>query len=288
MNPGNLLGSVTYAGLGADVSTPLLALNASIIRVIDLYPFSFEQFQKYLKNWDTLEKYSKDLPHLDSQLLKNRYQVRHLTPVTLQRDLNKSLEIRGVRGYWDENLLKAWGRERFLLYELKSLGVDPSTIRVIQNNLGRIELDFDWSINTDIPVTKRKISFIQGDAEDFFSGKSKLPEDWELSDALIVKSIPVLEVMDDALVNGVKLLIKNQGKLILGSSGEIGITEAERLKLFTESAGTNLIQISSNESLEQRIRESVRIYDLKSAMDWHDWAYGWRIHGFKLDFSGQN
>ncbi len=280
VNPSNKPLRMIYGGMGPDVTTPLLVGNATSITGIDLYPYDADRLRFYIDHWDSVDSDTRSLPPLDPDgVLPRRYQIkdRPLPADLIHNDLLNSIEVRRVRGYWDNNILLVWTHERLLTLELKKMGVDPKTV-LVERDASGLHLWFDWGNSAlGIPNSRRQVTFVKADVEHFFV-KPPGTDGVKKADVYLQKSIPVPEVMDETGLAETPRWLNPGGKILFTSSSarqtdnrrNAYIEEKTRFRVIPADQASTLAMESYVANENEKFNEGR--WDITGP-----WRYGWEI-----------
>lgn len=163
VNPQSEPKVVLYNAMGPDVSTILLATNADTVYGVDFQPPQVTKLMYYLDHWDEVDTDATSLPP-ESDYYLDKYHLTSQTEEIANRELQRTLQLRNKRGYWDVAEMLTWSIDRCLVIELKKLGVDPKTIQVTEVQ-GKVQLEFFWAFPGEEPK-QRKILYLAGTTYD--------------------------------------------------------------------------------------------------------------------------
>ena len=286
INPRGRRLTVLNGAIGADISTPLLATDATRIEGIDLYKWDVGRLQHYLKHWDRVDWDVRTLQPPDPRnILGKRYQQQlPLSPELLDRDFAMTRAVRKIRGYWDNNLLSPWSHERLLVYEMKSLGVDRDSVRVSTPRDGRLRISFYWGDRSlGIRRRRRVLDLRQEDIESFFArdpGRYR-----SRYDVYLQKSIPVTEIYDESVLHKAPEWLRRDGMILYTATGfHTPVEEEARARGLCEATGAALVRGNAAHErtlTEYVLRENSKLIGKDPYEKNHPWFYGWKIFGLQ-------
>lgn len=287
INPNGNPFRVIYAGIGADATSPLLMANASLTLGIDLHPYDLEAFQRYMAVWDRVDSDAVGVPPKDKKWIQARHPGIKVGRKELQADFDICLELRKVRGYWDNGVLGPWSHERMMIIELKHLGVSRESISFSRVSNNVVKLTFLWSLNPDEAPTRREIYLISGDFESVLATGSA-GVDFHASDLYLQKSIPSGEAFLEEDLPRVTAYLK-KGGVMLFSAGrrekDKPNSDQDRFNRVLTFMGSGYLKLAPDKEVEAAAQMRSSVLQSSHGKDpdglpW-GWDYGWKLFGIR-------
>lgn len=247
INPDSKPFSAVYVAMGADVATLLLASNATTVYAIDpagMHTWSEQHsnlITHYFKNWESVDS---------------------------GEEVKKGLAERRENGYWNDQAMKSGSRERYLIVELKKMGVDPKTVHIhgpgIRNNI--VSIEFEWAYPGEQPK-KREIIYLPTDRPE---------ESWGKVDLFYRKSLRTFDFAGFRReLEQVPTLLNPRGVILLGDVLQDleGLIPREGLAL-NEALGSRIDRLGIKEPFWEEMMSAVM--NNKGA------RYAWVLSGARL------
>lgn len=272
-----------YGGIGPDLSTPLLSTGATEITGIDRYSYNTALLKSYLAAWETIDQAD---PKLKPTFFRRAWSDLS-DGQELVREWEIATQLRKIRGYYDYSAIENWSYERFLIYELKMLGVPQESISISElPRQNAIRIQFLWGANGESPKL-RSLTIYQGDIFDFFH-KSENYSKIKRADVFIIKSVPRIENFDQFLGEVISHFLNQKATIFAGASFYHQSREERRtgsmLQTLSSYGFARDQRLSAQEeALRDHVLESNNAFILNEGIDSDlndDWSYGWLLYRY--------
>lgn len=226
INPHSRPITVLHTACGPDLSTVLLATNASRIIAVDRFVPQVDSLNLFLSHWNTIDTDPTIAFDEDRKSAMGWDQQPEAMMDMLLPPFKEMLKARRERGFWNDTDIMGSSVDRLTVIELKRMGVELGHIRLKpadsqtdpQELLGETQLTFDWAFPGEEPRL-RTVDYIRTDIALLFSGDlgSQLPP----VDGLYQKARNGGSPRESALIHDVQSHLLAGGFILMGGAASL-------------------------------------------------------------------